>query len=90
MFDSEIDTSVIIWCILGIVGLLLAVSSLGVRKKLDWRIGLGIPLFGISLFVLTTTVTQYGAGFSIIGTLMLAGVALMAIKQSKDQIRGDK
>jgi len=89
MFDSETVT-IVIWGILGIVGLLLAVSRLGVGKKLDWRIGLGIPLFGVSLFVLTTTVPQYGVGFSIIGTLILAGAALMAIKQSENQIRGDK
>lgn len=81
---------IVTWGILGIVGLLLAVSRLGVGKKLDWRIGLGMPLFGVSLFVLTTTVPQYGVGFSIIGTLILAGAALMAIKQSENQIRGDK
>lgn len=89
MFDCE-TAKIVIWGILGIVGLLLAVSRLGFGKKLDWRIGLGIPLFGVSLFVLTTTLPQYGVGFSIIGMLILAGAALMAIKQSDDQVRSDR
>ncbi len=87
---NEETITIVIWGILGIVGLLLAVSRLGVGKKLDFKLGLGMSMFGVCLFVLTTTVPQYGVGFSIIGTLILAGTALVAIKQSENQIRGDK
>ncbi len=60
------------------------------EKRLDWRIGIGIPLFGVSLFVLTTELPQYGIGFSILGTLIMAGAALMAIKQSDERVRIDR
>lgn len=82
--------TVTIFGILAIFGLLLVISRLGFRTRLDWRIGVGIPLSLLSLFVLTTELPQYGNGFSIVGTLILAGAALMAIKQSDEQIRSDK
>ncbi|MBA7672037.1 hypothetical protein ES703_80208 [subsurface metagenome] len=87
---SAETVEIVIWGILGIAGLLLAVSRLRVRRKLDWRIGLGIPSVMVSLFVLTTTAPKYEAGFSLMGMLILAGAALMAIKRSDDQVRGDK
>lgn len=89
MLASQTVT-IVIYGILGICGMLLVVSRLGFRKRLDWRIGLGIPLFIVFLFALTTELPQYGIGFSIIGTLILAGAALMAIKQSDEQIRSDR
>lgn len=87
---NEQTIPIVIWGVLGIVGLLLAVSRLERGKRLDWRIGLGIPLFGVSLFVITTTLPQYSVGFSIIGILIMAGAALMAIKQSDEQVKSDK
>jgi hypothetical protein len=88
MLANQIIT--VIFGILAIFGLLLVVSRLGFRTRIDWRIGLGIPLSLLSLFVLTTELPQYGNGFSIIGTLILAGAALMAIKQNDEQIRSDR
>ena len=89
MFDyGTIKT--ISWGILGIAGLLLAISRMRFEKRLDWRIGIGIPLFGISLFVLTTELPQYGIGFSILGTLIMAGAALMAIRQRDEQVKIDR
>jgi hypothetical protein len=89
MIDVQM-LKVIIWGILGIFGLLLAISMIKTEKRLDWRIGIGIPLFGISLFVLVTEFPEYGIGFSILGTLILAGIALMSIKQSYEQANDDK
>jgi len=89
VFDSE-TVKVAIWGILGIAGLILAISRMRFEKRLDWRIGIGIPLFGVSLFVLTTELPQYGIGFSILGTLIMAGAALMAIKQSDERVRIDR
>lgn len=80
----------VIWGILGIAGLLLAISRMGFKKRLDWRIGIGIALFGVSLFVLTTELPQYGIGFSILGMLIMAGAALIAIKQSDEKARIDR
>jgi len=51
---------------------------------------LGIALFAVSLFVITTTLPQYAVGFSIMGTLILAGTALIAVKQSEDQVKSDR
>ena len=82
--------SIVIWGVLGIAGLLLAVSRLEHGKRLDWRIGLGISIFAFSLVAITITLPQYSVGFSIIGTLIMAGAALTAIKQSDEQVKSDK
>ena len=84
------DIWIVIWGILAIVGLLLAVSRMRFRERLDWRIVIGIGLAILSLFVLATELPQFGIGFSIIGTLIVAGAALMAIKQSEEKVRIDK
>jgi hypothetical protein len=42
------------------------------------------------LFALTTELPQYGIGFSVLGTLIMAGAALMAIKQSDERVRIDR
>jgi hypothetical protein len=51
---------------------------------------MGIGLTILSLFVLATELPQFGIGFSIIGTLIMAGAALMAIKQSEDKVGIDR
>ena len=77
-----------IWGGLGIVGVLLAISKIGFKKAVDWRIGIGLTI--LSLFVLATELPQFGIGFSIIGTLIMAGAALMAIKQSEEKVEIDR
>jgi hypothetical protein len=79
-----------IWGGLGIVGVLLAISKIGFKKAIDWRIGIGLTLAAISLFALAIGLPQYGIGFSIIGTLIIAGAALMAIRQSEERVRIDR
>jgi hypothetical protein len=79
-----------IWGGLGIVGVLLAISKIGFKKAVDWRIGIGLTLAAISLFALAIGLPQYGIGFSIIGTLIIAGAALMAIKQSEKKAGIDR
>jgi len=44
----------------------------------------------LSLFVLATELPQFGIGFSILGTLIMAGAALMAIKQSEERVGIDR
>lgn len=84
------NLKIVIWGSLGIAGLLLAISRMRFEKRLDWRIGIGIPLFGVSLFVFTTELPQYGMGFSILGMLIMAGAALMSIKQWDEKVRIDR
>ncbi len=79
-----------IWGSLGVVGVLLAISKIGFKKPIDWRIGIGLGLAALSLFVLATGLPQYGIGFSIIGTLIIAGAALMSIKRSEEKVRIDR
>lgn len=78
------------WVILGIGGGLLAVSRIGFRKQLDLPIAGGVVIAGVGLFALVTALPQYSTGFSILGTLILAGAALMAIRQSARQSRDDR
>jgi len=80
----------VIWSILGIVGMLLAISKIGFKKRIDRRIGIGLTLTGVSLFCLAIGLPQHGIAFSIIGTLIIAGAALMAIRQSAEKARIDK
>lgn len=75
----------IIGGVVGIVGLLLVISRLRLGRGVDWRIALGVPLFGMGLFILITELPQYALGFSILATLAMAWAALMNIKQRADQ-----
>ena len=65
-------------------------SRLESGKHRDWKILSGITLFAIALFVITITLPQYSISFSIMGTLVMAGVALMAIQQRDEQLKSDK
>lgn len=84
------DIWIVIWGILAIAGLLLALSRIRFKERPDWRIVTGIGLTILSLFVLATELPQFGIGFSIIGTLIMAGAALMAIKQSEEKVGIDR
>lgn len=89
-YNHYMIANTVIWGILGIVGVLLAVSKIAFKKRIDWRIGIGLALAGLALFALATELPQYGIGFSIVGTLIMAGAALMAIKQSEEKVRIDR
>jgi len=84
MWSSQVLNG-IIGCVVGIVGMLLVMSKLRPDRGVDWRIALGVPLFGTGLFILITELPQYALGFSILATLAMAWAALMNIKQRADQ-----
>lgn len=84
MWSSQVLNG-IIGCVVGIVGLLLVISRLRPSRSTDWRIGLGVPLFAIGLFILITELPQYALGFGILATLAMAWAALINIKQRADQ-----
>lgn len=75
--------------VLGIAGLLLVMSSIK-QRRVNWRIGIGVPLFGLGLFILVTDLPQYALGFSILATLAMAFAALLNIKQSADREKRDR
>lgn len=88
MFSSQV-VSGISGGVLGIAGLLLVMSSMK-QRRVVWRIGIGVPLFGLGLFILVTDLPQYALGFSILATLAMAFAALLNIKQSADQENRDR
>lgn len=77
MEPDGVTIKVIIWAVVGIAGLLIAMSKLPREKKLDFRVIIGIPLFGVALFVLTATLPGYAVGFSLVATMIMAGAALL-------------
>lgn len=87
---ERMTCDIVAWMILGITGALLVISRIGFNKVVDWRIGIGLTLVGLSLFALATNFPELGVGFGIVGTLVVAGAALMAIRQSAEQLTDDK
>jgi len=72
--------------VLGISGLLLVISTIRPpRHQINWKIGLGIPLFGLGLFVLVTELPQYAIGFSVLATLALAFAAFLTIQKADER-----
>jgi len=88
MFSSQVISG-ISGGVLGIAGLLLVMSSMK-QRRVDWRIGIGVPLFGLGLFILVTELPQYALGLSILATLAMAFAALLNIKQSADRENRDR
>ncbi|MCX6011516.1 MAG: hypothetical protein NT134_04605, partial [Chloroflexi bacterium] len=72
--------------VLGIVGLLFILSGTKLLgRRLNWRIGLGVPLFGLGLFILVTELPQYAIGFSVLATLALAFAAFLTIQNADER-----
>lgn len=88
MFSTQVISG-ISGGVLGIAGLLLVMSTIR-QRRVNWRIGIGAPLFGVGLFILVTDLPQYALGFSILATLAMAFAALLNIKQSADRENRDR
>ena len=69
--------------VLAIVGILIALSGSGLfGQRINWRVGLGLALSGVGLFMLITSFPQYAIGFSVLATLALAFAAFLTIKEA--------
>jgi len=69
--------------VLAIAGILIALSGSGLLgQRISWRVGLGLALSGVGLFMLITSFPQYAIGFSVLATLALAFAAFLTIKEA--------
>jgi len=66
-----------------LVGLLLAIY--GIKRDRIRKLWMGVAIFILGLFATITQFPQYAAGFSVLGTLVLAYFAFLSIKSGEER-----
>ena len=80
---------IMLWAIIGIIGGILIISWQSKPRKfhhLDWKDMrvIGIPMVGIAIFGIGAINAGFGAGLTLLATLVVAFMAFMSFRQTSD------